>query len=345
MKKLLFIFLFIIYIVGIMAQDPSFSQYSYSPMLINPCFAGYINCDLRATANYRNQWAGFTTPYKLQMVSVDAKFKTSMFTDDRDWLGLGGYVYNQTAGDGNLSNFKTSLLVSYSLGFNRDNTTFLTGAISFGFVNRSVDFSKLHFEDQYDGSGFSGQTSEPIIDESFNYYDVSAGMMFTFQLKDRYNQPTIQCNVGASMDHLNTPKETFYQIDDNRKEQVLNFHGGAFGEVSENLLLNLEAWFRAPMNNFQENDITFGANLLYPFNDYFSIYGGVWYRWNKDIIPMAGFDISGWRLLLSYDISVTNLQPAGSLEISLSKTFCFNSGNIKCLPCPSFGSDVKMFQK
>ncbi len=330
---------------NVLAQDAYFSQYSYSPMLINPAFAGYINCELRATANYRNQWSGFTKPFETQMISVDGKFKTNLFTRDRDWVGMGGYVYNYQSGDGNLKNIKGTLLAAYNLGLNRDNTTFITGGLALGFVNRSVDFTKLYFQDQFNGSGFSGNTLESHENESFYYYDISAGLMFTFQFRDHFNRPTLQSHIGVSMDHINTPKESFYDLSDNRKAQIINFHAGVFGSVSEDMLLNLEAWYKGAMNNLEENDIIYGANLLFPVNDYFSIYGGVWHRWNKDIIPMAGFEISGWRLLFSYDISITNLQPAESLEFSLSKTFCFGSKGCKGLPCPSFGTDVKMFKR
>ena len=346
MKKHLLLTAFCIVGIFSPAQDPHFSQYSYSPLLINPAFAGYINCELRATANYRNQWSGLTKPFETQMISIDGKFKTNLFTNDRDWIGMGAYVYNAVAGDGNLKTLKSSLLVAYNLGLNRDNTNFLSGAISMGFVNRSVDFSKLYFENQFNGSGFNNTGSnENVSNESFYYYDLSAGMMFTFQFQDRYRQPTIQSHIGVSIDHINMPKESFYDLADNRLEQTINIHAGAFGEISEDILLNLEVWYKGQMAYLEYNDIIYGANLLYPVTNYFTVYGGIWNRWSKDVIPMAGFEVSGWRLLFSYDISITDLQPAESLEFSLSKTFCFNSRGCKGLPCPSFGTDVKMFRR
>jgi len=345
MKNLLYILLIILFDFNLQAQDPYFSQFSYAPLLINPALTGYINCDLRTSTNYRNQWSGLTTPFETQLISVDTKFKTGLFTGDRDWMGLGAYVYNFTAGDGNLQKIKVSILTSYNLGLNRDNSTFLSGGLSIGFVHRSIDFTKLRFEDQFDGSGFTGQSGETLQNENINYYDISAGIIFTFQLHDRYRQPTLQSHIGISLDHLNSPNESFYGFYENRIDQIINIHAGTFGIVSDNLLMNIEAWFKSSVNTHEVNHIIFGANLLYPVNEYFSVYGGLWYRYNQSIIPMFGFEMSGWRLLFSYDISVSDLQPGESLEFSLSKTFCFGSKNNKWLPCPSFGSDVNMFRR
>ncbi len=339
MRKLGSIIFCVGFCMGAFAQDPYFSQYTSSPMLINPCFAGYRygNCDIRLTSNYRNQWATITTPYVTQMVSVDVRIGQDENNDERNWFGLGGYVYNQTAGDGNLQNFKASFLPVYNLGLNKENTTFLSGGINIGFVNRSVDFNKLVFEDQWNGSGFSGSPStDPLSTESFFYLDMSAGMIFTFKIKDE-----LRCHIGTSMDHINMPKETFYDFGNNRKEQVMNFHAGVFGEVERNLFLNLETWYHSQVGSPEYNEIIFGADLSYALNDdNVSLYSGLWYRWNRVIIPVVGLDVSGWRMLFSYDASVSGLQPAGSFEISLSKTF-----NCKpCVFCDPY-NDVRKYQK
>jgi type IX secretion system PorP/SprF family membrane protein len=328
-----------------MSQDPYFSQFSYSPLIINPAFTGYINCELRASSNYRNQWSGLTTPFITQLISVDARFRSGLFTRDRDWFGLGSYVYSFAAGDANLQKIKSSLLTSYNLGFNRDNSTFLSGGLSIGFVQRSIDFSKLQFEDQFDGDGFSGQTVENIQNESLTYFDISAGIALTFQLRDRYHQPKLQSKIGISIDHINKPNESFFGFYENEIDQVINLHTGFFGPVGNHMLLNFEIWHSNKLLTFNNGILSLGANLLHPVNDYFTVYGGLWYRLTQSFIPMFGFEMSNWRFMVSYDISISSLQPGESFEFSLVKTFCFNKQHSKCLPCPSFGSDVNMFRR
>lgn len=328
-----------------MSQDPYLSQFSYSPLIINPAFTGYINCELRASSHYRNQWSGLTTPFVTKLISVDGRLGAGFFTRDRDWFGFGSYVYSFSSGDANLEKIKGTLLSSYNLGLNRDNSTFLSGGLSIGFVQRSLDFSMLQFEDQFDGNGFSGQTIERLQNESLNYFDISVGIALTFQLRDRFQQPTLQSHIGLSIDHLNTPNESFFGFYENRIDQVLNLHTGVFGPVSNNLMLNLEIWYSSKLLSFDNSILSLGANLLHPVNDYFSVYGGVWYRLDQSFIPMFGFEMANWRLMVSYDISISSLQPGESLEFSLAKMFCFNSQGSKWLPCPSFGSDVSIFRK
>lgn len=40
-------------------QDPHFSQYDATPLIVNPANAG-LKHDLRAVVNYRNQWPQFS---------------------------------------------------------------------------------------------------------------------------------------------------------------------------------------------------------------------------------------------------------------------------------------------
>ena len=53
------------------AQDPHFSQFFSSPMTLNPAFTGKFNGQVRAAANYRNQWPTINRAYETGTVSID----------------------------------------------------------------------------------------------------------------------------------------------------------------------------------------------------------------------------------------------------------------------------------
>ncbi len=75
-----------------------------------------------------------------------------------------------------------------------------------GFMNKRLDFTKVVFEDQLTPLGFTGVTSEIFNSNQINvkYFDMNAGVL--------YNGSTNGYNnfyFGASMYHINRPKESF----------------------------------------------------------------------------------------------------------------------------------------
>src|SRR5689334_22889772 len=83
------------------AQDIHFSQYTSSPLILNPATTANINGVFRAAFNYRNQW--FTIP----VLNTIAPYQTYQFSFDapilreklnNDGFGFGGSFYADKAG-------------------------------------------------------------------------------------------------------------------------------------------------------------------------------------------------------------------------------------------------------
>lgn len=85
------------------AQDIHFTQFNMAPLVVNPAFTGGFNGKARVAAIYRNQWKSVTIPFVTYGVSVDAPIINDLTHDD--YLAAGIQLYNDKAGDGNLSNF------------------------------------------------------------------------------------------------------------------------------------------------------------------------------------------------------------------------------------------------
>src|SRR5678810_1107516 len=71
MMKFFITLFFLMIAANVLAQDPHFSQFFSSPLTLNPAFTGKFNGQVRAAANYRNQWPTINRAYETGTASVD----------------------------------------------------------------------------------------------------------------------------------------------------------------------------------------------------------------------------------------------------------------------------------
>ncbi|MBU0765012.1 MAG: PorP/SprF family type IX secretion system membrane protein [Bacteroidetes bacterium] len=300
--------------LSVFSQDIHFSQFYAAPLLLNPALTGYSGCKFRFGLNYRNQWGSFGDSFDTQSAFADTKIKPRGWKNT--WLGVGAVIFDDNAGSGNLR--KTSALVNaaYNLGFTKKSKFFVTIGGGAGIGNRSVNFSKLVFDDQWTGFGFNTEagTAESFTNSSHIYWDLNAGLIATYE-----NPGSFRTHLGAALHHINKPKDSFYG--NSRMGWRWTIHAEAAGKLSGSLMLEA-AGLLSLENGAME--IVPGLNVCYPFRDV-KIYLGIWCRILKDIIPVAGFEYKRWRLLFSYDLNISPLHPASGLrggpEFSLGKTF------------------------
>ena len=91
----------------VICQDPIFSQYFHSPLVINPAIAG-ISDEANVFLNYRNQWSGLPNAYRTYAISYDQFFEEIN-------SGLGVMLLSDNAGDGILKTSKIAGVYSYRI--------------------------------------------------------------------------------------------------------------------------------------------------------------------------------------------------------------------------------------
>ena len=141
MKKITLLFVLTISLITVKAQDPHFSQYRMTPLMVNPGYTG-LNYNLRAVVNYREQWKSVATPFSTAAFSFD--MNTSKDKHKKGSLGVGVQFLNDRAGDAKLGMTQGNLNVSGIL--NLDENSKLSLGIMGGFGQRSVDYSSLSWE-------------------------------------------------------------------------------------------------------------------------------------------------------------------------------------------------------
>ena len=320
------------------SQDLHFSQYLNSPLNLNPALTAYSQADYRLILNNRNQWAAVTVPYKTISGSFDLKILNRK--KNRDYFGLGLIFNKDEAGDSHYGTTQIGLSGSWIKSLSRKNhhTISIGGQVS--YLQRSIDYSKLYFPEQWSGnsSNTGVSHSEIFTVSSYNFIDFALGAHYLFA-PNRY----FMLNSGISAWHLSQPKQNLMED----QEAHLNIKTQIYTEATivtntpVDLLPSIYASFQGPYK-----EIMFGIRLNYKVQKtrrrYMALSTGIYGR-NKDaLILYVGMDYKAARLAITYDINMSPLKAAsqyrGGMEISLKWLFFKNSKvpTLQTTPCPIF---------
>lgn len=340
MKKRCFtLFVTALVLVSVQAQDPNFSQFFASPLTLNPASTGKFDGLFRVAGNYRNQWPTINNAFDTKTISADFHLlKNSLLEVDRFGVGILGFT--DRAGDGILKTDYIAISAAYHKGLDENGYHQLGVGFQGAYTNKRIDVAKIDFEDELTPLGFTGVTNE-IFDQrdlNISYFDLNAGVL--------YNGSTNGYNnfyLGASMYHINRPKETF-QSGEYYLASRTTIQGGGRLPVGLYNSVHFAAnySFQANANNLMFGGayaLNVNADEVNPTN----LYGGVWARLNNvsdAIIPYIGLEFGDYHLGISYDINISDLQTAsnsrGGLELSLIYTKQPVNRDLRKLNCPKF---------
>ncbi len=310
-------------------QDIHYTQMYSTPLYVNPAFTGNHECDFRAGVNYRQQAANYTIPFETYSAWGDTRVQPG-FIGRRSWIGLGGNLYYDNAGDGALKKIQGMFLTSFSQGFNSDNSLYGSLGVGIGVTNRSIDATKLIFGDQWnDGDlDFTDGTAESLDASSIFYLDFNFGLSVHHLVNDKWLY-----EIGVSGSHINQPVESFYG-EKNKVGMKLIVSATVQHLLTKRILLKPEAYFVA-QQGVQETIV--GGNLVFGLTGV-KLIGGLWTRIARDIMPTIGMEYDTFVMTFSYDINVSQQRIAseyqGGFEFSLIKRFCYSTRtSTKSEPC------------
>ncbi|MEL6864102.1 MAG: PorP/SprF family type IX secretion system membrane protein, partial [Bacteroidota bacterium] len=254
-------------VLGLHAQDPLYSQFYAAPLQLNPALAGNT-VGPHIAINYRNQWPSIPNAYSTYSIAY-SQFVPTLNS------GFGLMLLSDDAGDGLLKTNRASAFFSYRVQVNRDFSLKLGTEAS--VVQARINWDRFLFLDQIDAElgpvspGGMPFPTEEVRPESLTntYLDLSAGIL-------AYSR---RFYGGISIKHLNTPNESFLQINENLNTGLplrLTMHAGA--EIE--LIRGNKSWsgaFLSPNIMFVRQgpfgQLNLGSAVSFGF-----VYGGVWYR-------------------------------------------------------------------
>jgi type IX secretion system PorP/SprF family membrane protein len=338
MKKLLVTLIFCVTLAGVsMAQDPNFSQFFASPVTLNPALTGKFDGVYRFTANYRNQWPTINNAYTTATAAFDMGILKNRIPD-YDQFGVGIMGFTDRAGEGGiLTNNYLGLSTAYHKALDENGYHQIGVGFQGTYVNKRINTASLKFLDQLTPLGFTNPTSEVFTSNQVNltYFDLNAGFIYNGS-SNGYNN----YYVGASMYHINRPKESFQGGDFLLNPRVTIQAGGKIPVGTYNYL------HIAGNHSIQakaHNTMIGGAFSLNANNDDVNptnVYLGTWYRFNDALIPYLGLEFGEWHFGASYDVNTSSLKPAsnsrGGVEISIIYIKKPVDPDAKKLNCPKF---------
>ncbi len=282
------------------AQQPTLiTHYMFTNMAINPACAG-DGGGITVTGLTRQQWMGFKDPD-----GTKTSPQTYLLTADAPIRvlhgGIGGMICQDQLG------FYKTICVKLGYAYRMEAGN---GDLSFGLQgilqNGTFDFSKFDL-----GQGAGNISEDPAlrdINGKTTDMSIDMGAGIFYRVADKYF-------VGLSAENLlqSKSKKIVYQA-----RRTFYLTGGY-----EWIIPNHPAFEILPSAIFMYDGGAFQFNIdaLLMYNKKF--YGGLGYRWQDAVSVLAGLNIKGVKVGLSYDICTSSMTKynSGGLEVMVS--YCF----------------------
>ncbi len=310
-------------------QDPVFSQFHLNKNHLNPSYAGYTQ-DLSLGTSFRTQWTHIPDVFS----TTSSTYANIGCNSARLGFGL-GYL-NHREGEGFLRNQNLTLQASVNfpalmprwLSRRLRRKKFLfAGGLSLGVGQKSLDWSKLTFSDQFDAySGFTGNPSLVMArnDVSNAIFDVGAGL----RLQAPFGRKGSFVSIGASGFHLNQPVESFFNVENELKSRY-TIHAFVYFQTKK-FVNNPDFVSVGLIRDIQQ---TLETNTILAYKDVGNnMKAGFGFRrqkflpdYNVDAFIFQGIlSFRQWSFGYSYDLTISSLGPQrtfGTHEISLVYLF------------------------
>ncbi|HIA13014.1 MAG TPA: type IX secretion system membrane protein PorP/SprF [Flavobacteriales bacterium] len=323
MKKIaVFILLTICAKCTVYAQDIHFSQFNQTPQIINPAMTGMFKGNQRVILNFREQWKSISTPYQTFALAYDMGLMKKKW--DNAYLGVGFFVFRDQAGDSKMSTTQFNLSLSSIIKANEKNS--ISAGLQGGFAQRSVDYTEVKTDNQYvNGSYDPNQVhGETGALKTSVFGDFTAGIAWKYYKTEKH----IYSNVGASVYHINKPKQEFYSAVPERLYSKIAVHANTYFGIKENWMAVLPSVLY--MQQGPTSEIEVGLMLRYKLKEgskytklkkETALLLGAYYRAGDAIIPAIALEISNFAVGVSYDVNMSGLTAAssgqGGIEISI----------------------------
>tara|TARA_B100000401_G_C52796558_1_gene716201 strand:+ start:1087 stop:2112 length:1026 start_codon:yes stop_codon:yes gene_type:complete len=313
-------------------QDPHSSVWFQSRALVNPAAVATEVEDFSFYTNFRYQY--FTMDGQpMRTNSFAGEFRIPDKSDRGNHFGVGLNVYNDQTGDLKFVTNSISIPINYTLNIDFQNK--LSIGICPGFFQQSFDPAAQTWENMWNGNSF-----DPTIPNNENFrnaystLDFGTGMFYEFNIRDKSRY-----YAGINFKHLTAQKIDF-SFSGNKLYPLLTVHAGA-DIVTKKRNMKISPQFvyfkNGPNHSFcigtsAETLIDEGSRIT-TLRKSKSIQYGFFYRYNDAIVSTFGVNISGFKVGLAFDATVSNLNESnksiGAIELYMKYSFMNKTSNGK----------------
>jgi type IX secretion system PorP/SprF family membrane protein len=185
--------------------------------------------------NYRDQWKSIGTPYKTFNVSGDAPI--TRVDKGTGYLSAGINVFNDKAGESEMSQLQSNLSIAYHVNLSDNNT--IGAGISAGYAQRTVNYANLKWGSQYDGYSYNSSlpSGESQGVDKKGFMDIGTGIVWSYSKGERYmtGNDQLKSNIGFSVFHVNRPDCSFNGSTSPLDMRTVFFGDFLFGIPNSNL--------------------------------------------------------------------------------------------------------------
>ncbi len=316
------------------SQDLHFSQFFEAPLYRNPALAGIVSADVRVQTIYRSQWNSIANAYKT--TSLNAEYKLPVSGDD--FVTVGAQVFHDRAGSTNLTTTQVLPAVNYHKSLSTERNVYLSLGFMGGFVQRSVDRSKMTTNSTYEGQG-DGETA--MLQSRYTYLDGSAGISLNTQLNEN---PENSLVLGVAYHHFNKPKASFYSNTGISVQPKTVFSADARFGLNDQFSATV---YNDHVRQGAYSETMSGALIGYKIGAYTAepdmvLRAGMFYRWGDAVVPVLQLDYRPFSFSMSYDVNLSALSTAsngrGGYELSVTYAGFLDRENssANAVRCPQF---------
>jgi type IX secretion system PorP/SprF family membrane protein len=315
------------------AQDVHFSQFRYTPQLINPASTGVYEGFERLILNYRNQWSSIGAPF----TTMAASFDMPIFNDPKKQhthLGLGLNVFSDKAGDAKFGTTQVNLSLSAIMPLSETST--LSAGLTFGGAQRSAKLEELRWGNQFDGTGFDPTIPHNEINSlnSYWYGDVGLGVMYQFSnVKDNFQDHDVyQFTVGGGYFHVNKPVLQYISSSSESLAPKIVAHASGRIDIPESVIGFMPIAVHMMQGPHTETNV--GMMVRYRmktgtkftgFNTESAFSFGAQYRVGDSWIPQIILEVSNYVIGFSYDLNNSNLKDVSKMNGGFEITFQYRN--------------------
>ncbi len=318
--RIISIFLCLFLSSGLIAQDIHFTQFTASPLTVNPAFTGNFHGLVRVNTIYRNQWGSIVNPFETVGFSIDAPIVNDLSSDD--YLAAGLELYNDKSGGGNLTNFSALGSIAYHKQLGKAGNSVLSVGLQGGYTSKNLDIFQIYFADEFRNNGFDPGSGGHFFNNNVNYFTINLGGALSTKLGKKSG---MQFGLGAN--NLNSPQESFSYAKSSEIGLPMRFTG-QLGFIFPVGALDIKPAFLAQYQA-EAMELIGGAEFNFRLGGdrdirsvATSIFLGAYYRYEDAIMATAGVQTNGFRIGAGYDINTSGLKSStngfGAWELALT---------------------------
>ncbi len=323
--KTLYPFLLItVFINTARGQDLHNSLFYMNPLHINPAFSGAFEGTYRAGGLYRDQSRFVVTnAYSTPSFYLDAPV---LMIAKRHWLGVGGLMFQDVAGDGKLRTASFQLSGALHAALDKKSNNVLTLGVQWGQVSRTIKnvrgyragdelekilkgFSNPLTDDEVLNSTGSGK-----LEPEKSYSDINAGIMLKSKLADNRD-----FNIGVSVRHITTPNHNFAASNEDLPMRI-TAHAQFNTPLKGNWSLTPELYYTT-MDKANQMQVHGWVGYMVKPEKNVKVSAGLGYRSGDAGQALIGLDYGDVKAQFAYDITLSQLNKAnnyfGGFEIAV----------------------------